>query len=261
VGFELARRGVKVVDLGSDYRMDTPERYEEAYGSPHPRPDALTDWVYGLPEFFRAEITGAERVAAPGCYPTASLLAVAPLVAGGLVDPTALTINALSGASGAGRSMREDLLFGAVDQGVRAYGVAKHRHRPEIEMGLELVAGERALVTFTPHLVPMQRGILATITAPVAGGADGGSLRAALEDAYANEPFVEAIGRPPQTRWTVGSNRALVAAFLDERTGTAIVMAAIDNLLKGAAGQAVQAANLMLGLDETAGLPSSGLMA
>ena len=259
-GLALVGRGIKVVDMGSDFRMDTPERYEDAYGTPHPRPSALTDWVYGLPEFFRERMAGADAVASPGCYPTAALLAVVPLLAGGLIDPAGIVINALSGVSGAGRSGKEELMFGAVDEGVRAYGVASHRHRPEIEMGIALAAQRDAAVTFTPHLVPMQRGILATSTARATDGVTGGDLSAALSDFYENEPFVDVIDDPPQTRWVVGSNKALVAAFVDERTGTAIVMSAIDNLIKGAAGQAVQAANLMLGLPETDGLPTSGWM-
>ena len=260
VGLELAGRGIKVVDLGSDFRMDTAGRYEDAYGQPHPQPQALDDWVYGLPEFFRTQIAGSSLVASPGCYPTAALLAVVPLIADGLIDAQAVTVNAVSGVSGAGRSLREDLLFGAVDEGVRAYGVTNHRHRPEIEMGVELFAGTPSRVTFTPHLVPMQRGILATATAPVTAGTTEEGLRGALIQAYATEPFVDVIDRPPQTRWVVGSNRALVAAYVDDHTGNAVVFAAIDNLLKGAAGQAVQAANLMFGLDETAGLPVSGWM-
>jgi N-acetyl-gamma-glutamyl-phosphate reductase len=260
VGLELAGRGIKVVDLGSDFRMDTAGRYEDAYGQPHPQPEALDDWVYGLPEFFRAQIVGSSLVASPGCYPTAALLAIAPLIEGQLIDPRAVTVNALSGVSGAGRSLRDDLLYGAVDAGVRAYGVTNHRHRPEIEMGVELFSGHASRVTFTPHLVPMQRGILATATAPATDGTTGDDLRAALNKAYAVEPFVDVIDRPPQTRWVVGSNRGLVAAFLDERTGMAIVFSAIDNLLKGAAGQAIQAANLMFDIDETAGLPVSGWM-
>ena len=260
VGSELAERGVKVVDLGSDFRMDTGDRYELAYGVAHPQPDALGDWVYGLPELFREQIAGADLVASPGCYPTASILAAAPLVAGGLIDPTAITINAVSGVSGAGRSLREDLLYGAVDEGVRAYAVTTHRHRPEIEMGIELAAGGTSQVTFTPHLVPMQRGILATVTAPVVGGTTQQDLQDEVRRIYGSEPFVDVIDHPPQTRWVVGSNRVLIAVYVDERTQTAVVLSAIDNLLKGAAGQAVQAANLMFGVDETAGLHLSGWM-
>lgn len=260
VGLALADRGTRVVDLGSDFRMDSAARYEAAYGSVHPRPDVLVDWAYGLPELFRDSIAGARLVASPGCYPTSALLATVPLCSAGIIRKDAITINALSGVSGAGRTLREDLLFGSVDEGVRAYGVTEHRHRPEIEMGIEAATGERALVTFTPHLVPMQRGILSTVTSPAVGGATAADLRRVLADVYDSEPFVDVIDVPPQSRWVVGSNKALVSAFLDERTGIAVVLSAIDNLVKGAAGQAVQAANLMVGIEETAGLPVAGWM-
>ncbi|HSL27204.1 MAG TPA: N-acetyl-gamma-glutamyl-phosphate reductase [Acidimicrobiia bacterium] len=256
IGHALADQGVKVVDLGSDFRMDTPARYQEAYGSPHPLPAEWGEWRYGLPEL--VDLAGATRIAAPGCYPTATVLAVAPLVRGGLIEPTGIVADCLSGVSGAGRSLKEEFLFGEVAEGVRAYAVTTHRHRPEIEMALDLIAGTTSMVTFTPHLVPMQRGLLATVTArlidPAADAA--GALRAA----YEKSQFVEVIDRAPQTRWVVGSNRALIAAFVDHRQGVVIVQCAIDNLLKGAAGQAVQAANLMLGLEEGQGLPRSGWM-
>jgi N-acetyl-gamma-glutamyl-phosphate reductase len=255
----VLRHGVRVVDLGSDFRMTTPERYLAAYGTDHPYPEELGEWAYGLPELFRSHIVGAHKVAAPGCYPTSAILALAPLVAAGLVR-SPLTVNSLSGVSGAGRGAKPNLMFGAVDEGVSAYGVLTHRHRPEIEQGIAMAAGTEPAVVFTPHLVPMQRGILSTCSAATTAGTAGGDLIEALEKAYADDAFVEVIDRPPQTRWVVGSNRVLLAAFLDERTGTAIVIAAEDNLLKGAAGQAVQCANLMLGLPEAAGLPFAGWM-
>ncbi len=255
----VLRHGVRVVDLGSDFRMTTPERYRTAYGTDHPYPAELGEWAYGLPELFRLDIVGARKVAVPGCYPTSAILALAPLVGSGLVN-SPLTVNSVSGVSGAGRGAKPSLMFGAVDEGVAAYGVLTHRHRPEIEQGIAMAAGTEPKVVFTPHLVPMQRGILSTCYASTAAGTTGADLVAALHEAYADEPFVEVIDRPPQTRWVVGSNRVLLAAYLDERTGTAIVMAAEDNLLKGAAGQAVQCANLMLGLPEPAGLPVDGWM-
>lgn len=258
LGHRLAESGTKVVDLGADYRLDTAERYETAYGNAHPLAEQLARWTYGLPELF--DLTGADRIAAPGCYPTATLLAIAPLVRAGLIAPGPIVVDALSGVSGAGRSLREDLLFGSVDEGVRAYSVTTHRHRPEIEMGLELVTGNVTQVAFTPHLIPMQRGLLSTVTARAAGGVTEGDLREALAAAYLGRPFVEVIDSPPQTRWVVGSNRAIVTAFLDSHTGMVIAQGAIDNLVKGAAGQAVQAANIMFGLEETTGLPLSGWM-
>ncbi len=166
----------------------------------------------------------------------------------------------MSGVSGAGRGAKPHLTFGAVDESVVAYGVLTHRHRPEIEQGLEHTAGKAATVVFTPHLVPMQRGILSTCHAPLAAGATEADLRASLAAAYDGSPFVGLVDGPPQTRWVVGSNRALISPKADPRTGGAVVLSAIDNLMKGAAGQAVQCANLMLGLDESAGLPVDGWM-
>jgi N-acetyl-gamma-glutamyl-phosphate reductase len=256
IGQKLSDRGVKVVDLGSDFRFDTVRRYEEAYGSSHPLPAQVGQWRYGLPELF--DLSGADRVASPGCYPTATLLAIAPLLKERMIEPTGIVADCLSAVSGAGRSLREDLLFGVVAEGIRAYGVNTHRHRPEIEMALDNYAGTTTVVTFTPHLVPIQRGLLATVTARLTSSrADPVDL---LRAAYDKSPFVEIIDRPPQTRWVAGSNRALVAAFVDHRQGVVIAQCAIDNLLKGAAGQAVQAANIMFGLDEGTGLPSAGWM-
>lgn len=256
---DLAGRGVAVVDLGSDFRFDTPERYEEAYGSVHPFPDQLADWTYGLPEL--VDIGDTNRVASPGCYPTATLLGLAPLLAAGAVAFEGIVVNAVSGVSGAGRSLSENLLFGAVAEGVTAYGVTTHRHRPEIEMALEAYTGRSPVrLTFTPHLVPMLRGIHVTTTVPVSDGVTANDLRGVLAEFGDGKPFYQVVSGPPQTRWAVGSNRAIVSVYLDDSTGNAVVLSVIDNLLKGAAGQAVQAANLMLGFDEVAGLPNSGWM-
>lgn len=257
-GYELTKRGAVVVDLGSDFRLDTPERYQRAYGGSHPVPSELGQWSYGLPELF--DLAGARKIASPGCYPTAVLLAVVPLLRAGALGFGTIVADCLSGVSGAGRSLRDDLLFGAVAEGVRAYGVTSHRHRPEIEMAIEVATGEQRKVVFTPHLVPMQRGELATVTAPAARETSTKELREILGAAYAAAPFVDVIEEPPQTRWVVNSNRALVTVFLDESTASVIAQAAIDNLVKGAAGQAVQAANIALGLDETSGLDSRGWM-
>ena len=256
IGHQLSSNGIKVVDLGSDFRFDTIERYEEAYGSAHPLPAQLGQWRYGLPELF--DLSGADQVASPGCYPTATLLAIAPLLKEGVIEPTGIVADCLSGVSGAGRSLKEDLLFGEVAEGVRAYGVTDHGHRPEIEMALDNYAGTTSIVTFTPHLVPIQRGLLATVTARLTSS--GPSPSDLLRDVYGKCRFVEVIDRPPQTRWVAGSNRALVAAFVDHRQGVVIAQCAIDNLLKGAAGQAVQAANILFGLDEGTGLPTAGWM-
>jgi N-acetyl-gamma-glutamyl-phosphate reductase len=200
-------------------------------------------------------------VAAPGCYPTATVLGLAPLLAARLIQPSGIVVNALSGVSGAGRTVRDDLQFGAVDENVGAYAIGRHRHRPEIEMALEMASGiPRVSVTFTPHLVPAQRGILATSTAALAEPVERAVLLDALQTAYRDSIFVDVIDGSPQTRWVVGSNRAMISAFVDESTGRAIILTAIDNLIKGAAGQAIQIANLMLGMDESAGLPLAGWM-
>lgn len=253
LGHRLVHQGIKVVDLGSDFRLDTPDRYREAYGSEHPYPDELKGWRYGLPELF--DVEGAEAVASPGCYPTAVLLAIAPLLGAGAIEPKGIVADCLSGVTGAGRSLKEELLFGDIAEGLRAYSVTTHRHRPEIEMALDEIGDSSTVVTFTPHLVPIQRGLLATVTAHLRGSNDPMEI---LRNFYEKATFVEVIGRPPQTRWTVGSNRALVSAFVDHRQKVVIAQCAIDNLVKGAAGQAVQAANLMVGYEEASGLQSSG---
>lgn len=258
LGHELAARGSKVVDLGSDYRLDTNDRYFDAYGADHPLPEELSSWAYGLPELF--DVTGADRVAAPGCYPTAVLLASVPLYRAGVVGDGVIIADCLSGVSGAGRGVKESLMYGAIGEGVAAYKVTEHRHRPEIEMGLGSGSATEPVVVFTPHLVPMQRGELATVTMPLAADLTTSGARDVLRSAYERAVFVEVIDGPPQTRWAVSSNRAFVTAFVDHHAGVIIAQAAIDNLVKGAAGQAVQCANLMVGIDETVGLPLSGWM-
>ncbi len=260
LGMDLIDLGLAVADLGSDFRFQSATRYTEAYGQDHGYPDQLGHWVYGIPELFRDSIRGVDRVAVPGCYPTSAILALGPLLGAGLIESSPIVVDAMSGVSGAGRSAKPHLTFGAVDEGVSAYGLLTHRHRPEIEQGLEMVSGKGATVLFTPHLVPMQRGILSTCHAPMIEGVVAADLKAALEVAYAGSPFVEVIDAPPQTRWVIGSNRCLLSVRADPRTGTALVLSALDNLVKGAAGQAVQCANLMLGLPEAEGLPMEGWM-
>ncbi len=255
-----ADQGMTVVDLGSDMRLDSVERYRSAYGTDHPLPAELGRWDYGLPEVTGNPNAGSTRVAAPGCYPTAALLAIAPLVKAGIASPAGIVVNAVSGATGAGRALQTDLLFGEVAEGVRPYGLGGHRHRPEMEMALERLAGMQVSLSFTPHLAPIQRGLVATVTAPMTRAAGTGDLLETLGAFYEGRRFVEVIDRPPQTRWVSGSNRAMVTATVDEHAGMVIAVAVIDNLLKGAAGQAVQCANLALGLDEGAGLPTAGWM-
>jgi N-acetyl-gamma-glutamyl-phosphate reductase len=260
IAMELLEAGVRVVDLGSDFRLDSVERYTAAYGPEHPHSDQLGRWPYGLPELFRDDIIGSDRVAVPGCYPTSVILGLAPLLAGGLVAPGPIIVDSMSGVTGAGRGAKPNLTFGAIDEGVTAYGLLTHRHRPEMEMGLAKAAGNEPTILFTPHLMPMQRGILSTIHAPLEGSPSDEDLRTAFEQAYSDEPFVDVVDGPPQTRWVVGSNRCLISVQSDPRTASTLVLAVLDNLVKGAAGQAVQCANLMLGLDESSGLPTSGWM-
>ena len=259
LGYALASAGVRVVDLGSDFRLDTPERYLRAYRAPHPLPEQLAQWSYGLPELF--PVAGTTRVASPGCYPTAATLALAPLLAAGAITPTGIVVNAVTGVSGAGRALKDQYLFGAVNEGVSAYGIGTHRHRPEMEMALERYCGiDKVSLTFTPHLVPMHRGIHATSTVMVTDGVTEADLRGLLVEFADGKPFYDVAASPPQSRWVVGSNRIIVSVHLDAQTGQAIVLSVIDNLIKGAAGQAIQAANIMLGFEETLGLPTAGWM-
>ena len=247
---DLLKHGIPFVDLGADFRLDAAAEYERWYGEPHARPDLLDSFTYGLPEFFRDEIKGSRRAAAPGCYPTAASLALHPLVQAGVIERHGSIVDAASGVSGAGRGANAGTHFCAVDGNYRAYGVLNHRHTAE----MELTTG--ASVLFTPHLMATSRGILATCYAKATGTADPLAI---LRDAYAGEPFVHVGEAPPETKWATGSNAAFLTARYDERTGGVVALAAIDNLGKGAAGQMIQCANLMLGLDEGAGLSNVGV--
>lgn len=247
---ELMATGAKLVDLGADFRLDSAEDYQLWYGEPHARPDLIGRFTYGLPEFYRAAIAGADHVAAPGCYPTAANLALKPLIDAGLVEATGIIVDAASGVSGAGRVPSHTTLYGSVEGNFKAYGLTRHRHTAEMQMV------SKAEVLFTPHLMAASRGILATCYARAKGPCDPlGALRAA----YAGEPFVHVGEQPPETKWATGSNAAFLSARYDERTGMVVALAAIDNLGKGAAGQMIQCANLMLGLDEAAGLSAIGV--
>jgi N-acetyl-gamma-glutamyl-phosphate reductase len=258
---EIAPRAVTaagvVVDLSADFRLRDPSAYPAWYGAEHPCPEELGAWPYGLPELHRDQLRGARRVAVPGCYPTAALLALAPLVAAGLVATDGIVVDAKSGLSGAGRSLTDANLFVQANENVAPYKVGTHRHTPEIEQELALAAGAPVTVTFTPHLVPASRGILATCYATLAPSAGDEELAACYAAAYGGEPFVDLLPAGagwPATRAVATTNRAQVAAAADRRAGRVVAAAAIDNLVKGAAGQAVQCANLALGLPETAGL-------
>jgi N-acetyl-gamma-glutamyl-phosphate reductase len=249
-----------VVDLAADFRLADPALYPQWYGEDHTHPELLDTFVYGLPELFRDEIAAATRVASPGCYPTTSILALAPLLRAGLVESRGIVVDAASGVSGAGRSLKATTAFTTVDESLTAYGLLDHRHTPEIEQGLTRAAGTPVEVLFTPHLAPMNRGILATC---YARATDPGLTTAlaldTLRDAWEGEPFVVVVDEPPATKATLGANTVHVTARADARTGWVVAIAALDNLVKGASGQAVQCANLMLGLPETTGLPTVGM--
>lgn len=246
----------KVVDLSADYRIKDVAVYEQWYQIPHQSPQFLPQAVYGLCEKNREQIRAAGLVANPGCYPTCSFLSIAPLLKAGYIDPATLIIDAKSGTSGAGRGAKTDNLYCEVNENIKAYGVASHRHTPEIEEQLGDVAGEAVTINFTPHLVPMNRGILITAYASLREGVTKQQVRAAYEAAYCGERFVRVLepGVCPQTKWVEGSNFVDVNAVCDPRTGRVIMIGAMDNLVKGAAGQAVQNMNLMFGLPEEMGL-------
>ena len=251
--------GPWVVDLGGDFRLRDAHLYEEWFGDPHTHPEELGSWAYGLTEWRRPDIAGARRVANPGCYPTAAILALAPLLAAGVIEGEAVQIVAQSGVSGAGRASGEGFDFVSVNENLRAYTPIGHKHIAEMEQELSAVAGSAVVVSFVPHLVPVTRGLLATCTAPLSHGASHGAstddLLEVLQARYKEEPFIRVLDSGlPETARVSRTNMAELAVRADARSGRAIVIAAIDNLGKGAAGQAVQNANVMLGFDETLGL-------
>jgi N-acetyl-gamma-glutamyl-phosphate reductase len=249
----------RIIDLSADFRLKDAGTYADWYGGAHPAPALLPDAVYGLTEFARASLPGARLVACPGCYPTAVLLALLPLVAAKAISAEKITVNALSGVSGAGRSLKQANLFPEVAEAVHPYGIGAHRHMPEMEQELSLRAGRDVTISFTPHLVPMNRGELVTCIVETPHGAD--YLRDVLADAYTDEPFVHLLpgAQAPATRMVRGSNHVVINAFADRVPGRAIVIAAIDNLVKGSSGQAIQNFNLMFGLPETQGLEQAPL--
>lgn len=247
---------LKFIDMSADFRLDDSETYREWYGHPHQAPELQSEAVYGLTERYRDRIKTARLVACPGCYPTAALLSLIPIVEAGLVGLSDIIIDAKSGITGAGRSLRQNILFSEAGEGLSPYSIAAHRHAPEIEQELGKASGGKLVVNFTPHLIPMSRGELTTSYVRLAGGATADDLRAALAKAYANEPFVQVVGNGvlPKTQNVRGSNFVQIGVFADRIQGRAIVIATIDNLVKGSAGQAIQNFNLMFGLPETEGL-------
>ncbi len=250
---------VKVVDLSADFRIKDPALYEQLYGGAHKATDLQTTAVYGLTEIKRDAVRQARLVANPGCYTTAAELPLIPLIEDDLIERGDIIIDAKSGVSGAGRSPKESNLHTEVSEGIHAYGIATHRHTPEIEQELSEAAGEPIIVNFTPHLMPMNRGILATIYVRLNNGAAPEDLRAAIARRYEGEPFVKLVpqGQSPATQHVRGSNLCLMGVFADRVQGRAIVVAALDNLVKGASGQALQNMNVMAGFDETSGLAAA----
>ena len=254
-------RHLKIVDLSADFRLRDVASYATWYGHEHLAPELQKDAVYGLTEFARDAVKSARLIANPGCYPTSAQLPLIPLIEVGVVETDDIIIDAKSGVTGAGREAKEANLFAEVSEGIHAYGVANHRHAPEIEQGLSQAAGRDVVVNFTAHLMPMSRGILSSIYVKLANGASADDLRAVLTKRYAAEPFVRvlAAGQSPATRHVRGTNNCLIGIFADRVKGRAIVLSAIDNLVKGAAGQAIQNFNVQFGLRETTALEQDAL--
>ena len=252
---------LKVIDLSADFRLRDEAIYAEWYGHEHLAPALQPEAVYGLTEHYRSEIAKARIVACPGCYPTSALLPLLPIVAAGQIKVGDIVIDSKSGVTGAGRTPKEGTLYAEVAEGIHAYGIAQHRHAPEIEQELTVAAGQAITVNFTPHLVPMNRGILSTIYVRLVNGVDIAALRASLRAAYDDEAFVRLLpeGQTPATRHVRGSNHCLIGVFEDRVPGRAILVSVLDNLVKGAAGQAVQNFNVAFGLPETMGLESQPL--
>jgi N-acetyl-gamma-glutamyl-phosphate reductase len=259
--FRFHKLGRKVVDLSADYRLADPALYEKWYEHCHQYPDLLKTAVYGLPELHRDDIRKASLVANPGCYPTSAVLGLAPLLKKKMLDLESIVIDSKSGVSGAGRSPSLAHHYPEVNEGCMAYKIGTHRHTPEIEQELSLIAGGQVTVSFTPHLVPMNRGILTTIYAKLSSLADAGEVRALFREHFRNEPFVRvlAAGQFPNVRNVRGSNFCDIGVTVDPRTGRAVVVTAIDNLVKGASGQAIQNMNLMTAFEETEGLKFAGM--
>ena len=262
IAAEIARamleRGIKVIDLSADFRLNSPEVYEEFYGHPHPATDLLENAVYGLPEIRANEIASAKLVASPGCYPTSILLPLLPLLRENLIDHSTIVANSMSGVSGAGRKADLSLLFCECNESARAYGVPKHRHISEIEQELSIAAGEKVTISFLPHLIPVNSGIATTTTAKLREGVTAENIGAALVNAYSDAAFVRLLGKgvTADTKHVTRTNFIDIGYETDPRTNRVILMSAEDNLGKGAGGQAVQSFNIMHGLDQRTGLDS-----
>jgi N-acetyl-gamma-glutamyl-phosphate reductase len=252
----LLSASARVLDLSADFRIKNPSVYEEFYGHAHPAPDLLGQSVYGMPEIYRDQIRDAKLVACPGCYPTSILIPLRPLIRRKAIDRKTILVSSMSGVTGAGRKAEVDYLFSECNESIRPYGVPKHRHLSEIEQELSILADEKVVIQFTPHLVPINRGIITTIYANIADNVVKMDPALLFKGAYGEEPFVRLLGdaRLPDSKNVAGTNFIDIAWKIDKRTHRIIVMSAIDNIVKGASGQALQCMNLMLGLPETAGL-------
>lgn len=253
---ELISGGVRCIDLGADFRLKDAAVYEKYYETVHAAPFLLTKAVYGLPELYRDKIRQASIVANPGCYPTSAILPLAPLLGSGVLDSQGIIIDSKSGVTGAGKSPQPSSHFCEVNEGLKAYGVGSHRHGPEIAQELSLAAGTEVEMVFTPHLVPMNRGILSTIYGRLRSGAKPSQVRSVLEEFYGAEPFVRILpeGVFPHTKWVYGTNFLDIGIHVNEASGQVILISALDNLTKGASGQAIQNLNIMFGWPETRGL-------
>jgi N-acetyl-gamma-glutamyl-phosphate reductase len=256
----LLDAGLHVIDLSGDFRLPA-DAYPEWYGFDHPAPDLLEKAVYGVPELFGEQVAGAELVANPGCYATAAILSLAPLLGAGLIEPGAIRVDGKTGLSGAGKAANESTIYTSSEESLRPYRLPGHRHTPEIERGLELATGASPPVLFVPHLVPAVRGVLTTSYASLTEGTTTEALTEALTVAYAGRPFVRVLapGGMADSKRVRGTNVIELQAVADARTGTAVTIGAVDNLVKGAAGQAIQNLNLALGIDEGEGLPTLGV--
>ncbi len=262
IAARLIALGVKVVDLSADFRLRDKASYEHWYATPHTEPSLLAEAVYGLPELYRAQMATARLIANPGCYPTSSILGLAPALASGLIHTGDIVIDAKSGTSGAGRKAGVGTLFCEVSDSFRAYNLTKHRHTPEIEQEVSLLAGAKVQLSFNTHLLPINRGILSTIYTRLSKPMSVQDVHAVYAERYADEPLVRVLplGTLPETRWVRGTMFCDIGLCVDERLGRLIILSAIDNLCRGASGQAVLGANLMLGLPEAMGLPTAPLM-
>jgi N-acetyl-gamma-glutamyl-phosphate reductase len=253
---QFVRPNVRIIDLSADFRLRDEQVYAEFYGKKHGAPQLLKEAVYGLPELHREKIKKGTLIACPGCYPTSILLPLAPLLRAKIIDPARILVASLSGVTGAGRKSEADYLFAECNESVRPYGLPKHRHLAEIEQEIASIAGAQVAVQFTPHLVPVNRGIISTIYTELAGNADAQTIQKIFREAFDQEPFVRLLGEKklPDTKHVVSTNFIDLAWRIDPRTNRLILMSAIDNLTKGTSGQAIQCMNLMCGYEETTGL-------